>query len=144
MIVINSPTIDADSILGLLRRIEAANPGATNTCVISDNAAYCHSRKVGKYLATSRTSMIFLPVFSQSEHCGKAVAILQRGGHQQSLLFELRRIHETTSFLFRMPVRPHRQAQVTPHSQVTTLQKKRRTRASHSPGYFPNSQMDAA
>lgn len=63
-IVINSPTIDADSTLELLRRIEAANPGAPAIYVISDNAAYYHSRKVGEYLATSKISMVFLPPYS--------------------------------------------------------------------------------
>lgn len=38
-IVINSPTIDADSTLELLRRSEASNPGAENIYVISGNAA---------------------------------------------------------------------------------------------------------
>lgn len=63
-IVINSPTIDADSTLELLKRIEAANPEAESIYVISDNAAYYHSRKVGEYLATSRISMVFLPPYS--------------------------------------------------------------------------------
>lgn len=63
-IVINSPTIDADSTLVLLRRIEAAHPEAESIYVISDNAAYYHSRKVGAYLATSKISMVFLPPYS--------------------------------------------------------------------------------
>ncbi len=42
-IVIKSPTIDADSTLELLVRIEAANPGAESIYVVCDNAAYYHS-----------------------------------------------------------------------------------------------------
>ena len=45
-IVINSPTIDADSTLELLGRIEAANPEAESIYVVCDNAAYYHARKV--------------------------------------------------------------------------------------------------
>jgi len=63
-IVINSPTIDADSTLELLRRIEEANPETTSIYVIADNAAYYHSRKVADYLATSRITLAFLPPYS--------------------------------------------------------------------------------
>ncbi len=63
-IVINSPTIDADSTLELLGRIEAANPEAESIYVVCDNSSYYHSRKVREYLSSSRISLVFLPPYS--------------------------------------------------------------------------------
>ena len=63
-IVINSPTINADSTLELLERIESANPEAESIYVVCDNAAYYHSRKVTEYLSSSRISLVFLPPYS--------------------------------------------------------------------------------
>jgi len=64
VIVINSPTINADSTLELLGRIEAANPKAERIYVVCDNAAYYHSGKVSEYLSSSRISLVFLPPYS--------------------------------------------------------------------------------
>lgn len=62
--VINSPTIDADSTLELLGRMEATNPEAESIYVVCGNAAYYHSRKVTEYLSSSRISLVFLPPYS--------------------------------------------------------------------------------
>ncbi len=67
-IVINSPTIDADSTLELLVRIEAANPGAESIYVICDNAVYCHSRKV------TEQSLFFFECLS--EHADRLKSLL--------------------------------------------------------------------
>ncbi len=63
-IVIDSPTIDADSVIELLQRLEQANPTTESIHVICDNAAYYHSRKVMDYLSASRISLDFLPPYS--------------------------------------------------------------------------------
>ena len=63
-IVINSPTINADSTLELLERIEVANPEAESIYVVCDNAAYYHSRKVTEHLSSSRITLVFLPPYS--------------------------------------------------------------------------------
>lgn len=57
-------TIDADSTIRLLAKLEQKNPNAENIYVIVDNAPYNRSKKVKEYEKNSRIRLIFLPSYA--------------------------------------------------------------------------------
>ncbi len=63
---VESVTVDADSTIALLRKIEAANPTKTAIHVFLDNARYHHAKAVKKWLKStnSRIKLIFLPAYA--------------------------------------------------------------------------------
>lgn len=62
--VIESVTVDDDSTIQLLEVIENKYPLAAVIYIILDNAKYHYSRKVRKYLESSKIQLIFLPSYS--------------------------------------------------------------------------------
>lgn len=62
--VIESETVDDDSTLQLLEILEKKYPLAAAIFVILDNAKYHYSRKVRRFLESSKIQLIFLPSYS--------------------------------------------------------------------------------
>lgn len=62
--VIESETVDEDSTIQLLEMLENKYALAATIYVILDNAKYHYSKKVKKFLETSRIKLIFLPSYS--------------------------------------------------------------------------------
>jgi transposase len=62
--LIESETVDDDSTLQLLEMLEQKYGLAAAIYVILDNAKYHYSKKVQKYLETSRIQLVFLPSYS--------------------------------------------------------------------------------
>jgi transposase len=58
------PTINAQSTLGLLRKLEAKHPEAETIYVVCDNARYYRCILVNEYLKDSRVEILFLPSYS--------------------------------------------------------------------------------
>ena len=63
---VESVTVDADSTIALLQKIEAANPTKTAIYIFLDNARYHHARAVKKWLKStnSRIKIMFLPAYA--------------------------------------------------------------------------------
>ena len=63
---VESVTVDADSTIALLTKIEAANPTKTAIYIFLDNARYHHARAVKKWLKStnSRIKLMFLPPYA--------------------------------------------------------------------------------
>jgi len=63
---VESVTVDSDSTIALLERIEAANPTKTTIYVFLDNARYHHAKAVKKWLKStnSRIKLMFLPPYA--------------------------------------------------------------------------------
>jgi len=59
-----SDTINAQSTISLLKKIESKHPDAESIYTICDNARYYRSKKVKKYLETSKVKLVFLPPYS--------------------------------------------------------------------------------
>ncbi len=59
-----SKTINAQSTILLLKKIESKHPDAEFIYTISDNARYYRSKKVKEYLEKSKIEIIFLPPYS--------------------------------------------------------------------------------
>ena len=59
-----SDTINADTVLEMLKKIEGAYPEKDKIHVILDNASYYRNAKVTEYLKTSRIEFRFLPPYS--------------------------------------------------------------------------------
>lgn len=56
--------ITAQSILELVRKLEALHPEAERIVLIADNARYNHARVLREYLCGSRVEMMYLPPYS--------------------------------------------------------------------------------
>ncbi len=63
---VESVTVDSDSTIALLRKIEAANPTKTAIYIFLDNARYHHAKAVKKWLKStnSRIKLMFLPAYA--------------------------------------------------------------------------------
>ena len=63
---VESVTVDANSTIALLKKIEAANPTKTAIHVFLDNARYHHARAVKKWLKTTGSciNLVFLPAYA--------------------------------------------------------------------------------
>ncbi len=59
-----SNTINAQSTISLLKKIETKHPEAESIYTICDNARYYRSKKVMKYLEESKVKLVFLPAYS--------------------------------------------------------------------------------
>ncbi len=59
-----SKTINAQSTISLLKKIESKHPEAESIYTICDNARYYRSKKVKEYLEKSKIEIIFLPPYS--------------------------------------------------------------------------------
>lgn len=59
-----SDSINAQSTISLLKKIELRHPDAEVIYTICDNARYYRSRKVKEYLETSKIKLVFLPPYS--------------------------------------------------------------------------------
>jgi len=57
-------TVDADSTVALVEKIERAYPTAKRMTVICDNARYYRAKAVAAYLKSSRIQLRFLPAYS--------------------------------------------------------------------------------
>jgi len=57
-------TINADSTINLLSKIEAKHPDAETIYIIVDNARYYRSRLLSKYIKGTKIKLIFLPPYS--------------------------------------------------------------------------------
>ena len=57
-------TVNAESTIALLERLERLNPSATCIHVICDNARYYRSKAVKAYLQTSRIELVFQPPYA--------------------------------------------------------------------------------
>jgi len=62
--VIESESVDDDSTIQLLEILEKKYPLAAAILVILDNAKYHYSRKVRRFLESSRIQLVFLPSYS--------------------------------------------------------------------------------
>lgn len=62
--VIESESVDDDSTIQLLEVLERKYPLAAAILVILDNAKYHYSRKVRRFLESSRIQLVFLPSYS--------------------------------------------------------------------------------
>ena len=59
-----SDTINAQSTISLLKKIESKHPDAESIYTICDNARYYRSKKVKEYLESSKIKLLFLPPYS--------------------------------------------------------------------------------
>ncbi len=59
-----SDTINAQSTISLLKKIESKHPDAESIYTICDNARYYRSKKVKEYLGKSKAKLLFLPPYS--------------------------------------------------------------------------------
>ena len=59
-----SKTINAQSTIALLKKIESNHPDARSIYTICDNARYYRSKKVKEFLGKSKIEIIFLPPYS--------------------------------------------------------------------------------
>jgi transposase len=57
-------SINAQSTISLLKKVESKHPAAESIYTICDNARYYRSRKVKEYLENSKIKLIFLPPYS--------------------------------------------------------------------------------
>lgn len=57
-------TLDQDSTVTLLKKIERAHKDTKDVFVIVDNAGYYHGKKVKEFLKTSKIKLVFLPAYS--------------------------------------------------------------------------------
>lgn len=64
VIMHESDTINADSVLVFLKKIEDRYSDQTKITIILDNARYYRNAKVTEYLKTSRIAFLFLPPYS--------------------------------------------------------------------------------
>lgn len=64
VVIDSSDTVNAQSTIKLLKKLEKNNPEAKNINVVVDNAGYYRSLLVKEYLKTSRVTLIFLPSYS--------------------------------------------------------------------------------
>ena len=59
-----SKSVNAQSTISLLKKIESRHPEAESIYTICDNARYYRSRKVKEFLARSKIKLVFLPPYS--------------------------------------------------------------------------------
>jgi transposase len=59
-----SNSINAQSTISLLKKIESKHPNAESIYMICDNARYYRSQKVKEYLERSKVKLVFLPPYS--------------------------------------------------------------------------------
>lgn len=63
-VVMDDETINADSMIALLKVLEEKHPLADTIHCIADNARYNHAKKVTEYLKTSRVILHYLPPYA--------------------------------------------------------------------------------
>lgn len=63
-IIVEADTIDAESTICLLKKVEAYYPSSEHIYVFADNARYYRSEKVKEYLKTSRILLENIPPYS--------------------------------------------------------------------------------
>lgn len=64
VIIHEDETLDADSTIRFLQKIELAYPTKENIHIFCDNARYYRNKKVSEFLQTSRIQLHFLPPYS--------------------------------------------------------------------------------
>jgi len=64
VVIDNSDTVNAQSTIRLLKKIERKNPEASEINVVVDNARYYRCKLVTKFLETSKVKLVFLPPYS--------------------------------------------------------------------------------
>lgn len=64
IVIDSSSTVNAQSTIRLLKKIERKHPEAKNINVVVDNARYYRCKLVKEYLAKSRITLVFLPSYS--------------------------------------------------------------------------------
>jgi len=64
ILIDSGDSVNAQSTIRLLRKIERKNPEAKNINVVVDNAGYYRSRLVKEYLKNSKITLVFLPPYS--------------------------------------------------------------------------------
>jgi transposase len=64
IVIDSSATINAQSTIRLLKKIEEKNPAASNINVVVDNARYYRCKLVKEYLVNSKITLVFLPPYS--------------------------------------------------------------------------------
>ena len=64
IVIDSSDTVNAQSTIRLLKKIERKHPEAANINVVIDNARYYRCTLVKEYLVDSRISLVFLPAYS--------------------------------------------------------------------------------
>jgi transposase len=57
-------TLDKDSTIEILKKIEKTHKGTVKINVLVDNAGYYHAKEVKEYLETSKIVLVFLPPYS--------------------------------------------------------------------------------
>jgi transposase len=57
-------TLDKDSTIELLKKIEKENKSASKIYTLVDNAGYYHAKEVMKYLENSKIELVFLPAYA--------------------------------------------------------------------------------
>jgi len=58
------PTINADAVIDILKKLETKCPTDKIIWVYTDNASYNHSKFLKEFLATSKVKMVYLPPYS--------------------------------------------------------------------------------
>lgn len=64
VLVQEDTTLNADSIISFLRKVEEAYPWKERIHIFADNAPYHRNKKVKKFLETSKIALHFLPPYS--------------------------------------------------------------------------------
>ncbi len=59
-----SKSINAQSTISLLKKVESKHADADVIYMICDNAKYYRSKKVKEYLGNSKVALVFLPPYS--------------------------------------------------------------------------------
>jgi len=64
VVVVESPTINAESTLELYKKLENLHPEAKNIYIICDNARYYKNKLLNEALKDSKIKQVFLPAYS--------------------------------------------------------------------------------
>ncbi|MFO0415873.1 MAG: IS630 family transposase [Pseudomonadota bacterium] len=64
VVIEESSSINAQSTIALLKKLEQKNKSLQRIFVVADNARYYRNRKVKAFLETSKVEIIFLPPYS--------------------------------------------------------------------------------
>ena len=64
VVIEESSSINAQSTIALLKKLEQKNKSLQRIFVVADNARYYRNRKVKAFLETSKVQIIFLPPYS--------------------------------------------------------------------------------
>jgi hypothetical protein len=64
VVITESTSINAQSTIALLKKLERKNPTLEHIFVVADNARYYRNRLVSDFLKTSKIQILFLPPYS--------------------------------------------------------------------------------